>query len=76
MLRRHDAARAQLVLTAARRRIFGEYKSSEPSRFIDEVPAELIDRIVPTHASGYQGNFRTTSSDQSIWPRRPWQSRA
>jgi DNA helicase-2/ATP-dependent DNA helicase PcrA len=51
-------ARAQLVLTgAARRRIFGEYKSSEPSRFIDEVPAELIDRIVPTHASSYQGNF-------------------
>jgi DNA helicase-2/ATP-dependent DNA helicase PcrA len=51
-------ARAQLVLTgAARRRIFGEYKSSEPSRFIDEVPAELIDRIVPTQASGYQGNF-------------------
>ena len=51
-------ARARLVLTgAARRRIFGEYKSSEPSRFIDEVPAELIDRIVPTHASSYQGNF-------------------
>src|SRR6185503_8689329 len=50
-------ARAQLVLTgAARRRIFGEYKSSEPSRFIDEVPAELIDRIVPTPASSYQGN--------------------
>ncbi|MGZ5494897.1 MAG: ATP-dependent helicase, partial [Thermoanaerobaculia bacterium] len=32
-------ARANLVLTgAARRRIFGEYQSSEPSRFIDEVP--------------------------------------
>jgi DNA helicase-2/ATP-dependent DNA helicase PcrA len=51
-------ARAQLVLTgAARRRIFGEYKSSEPSRFIDEVPAELIDRVLPAQASGYQGNF-------------------
>src|SRR5207247_11053019 len=32
-------ARSRLVLTgAARRRIFGEYQSSEPSRCIDEVP--------------------------------------
>jgi DNA helicase-2/ATP-dependent DNA helicase PcrA len=52
-------ARRQLVLTgAARRRIFGEYQSSEPSRFIDEVPAELVERIQPTFSSsGYQGNF-------------------
>lgn len=52
-------ARRRLVLTgAARRRVFGEYKSSEPSRFIDEVPAELIDRIAPAFTgSGYQGNF-------------------
>src|SRR5436309_2121866 len=51
-------ARKQLVLTgAARRRIFGEYQASEPSRFIDEVPAELVDRVVPSFAaSGYQGN--------------------
>jgi len=52
-------ARRQLVLTAAaRRRVFGEYQSNEPSRFIDEVPAELVDRLVPTFSSsGYQGNF-------------------
>src|SRR5204863_3863429 len=52
-------ARAKLVLTgAARRRIFGEYQSSEPSRFIDEVPAELLDRVMlPVAASPYQGNF-------------------
>jgi DNA helicase-2/ATP-dependent DNA helicase PcrA len=52
-------ARSRLVLTgAARRRIFGEYQSSEPSRFIDEVPAELIDRVAPSYSSsGYQGNF-------------------
>ena len=52
-------ARSQLVLTgAARRRIFGEYQSSEPSRFIDEVPAELVERIAPAFSSsGYQGNF-------------------
>jgi DNA helicase-2/ATP-dependent DNA helicase PcrA len=52
-------ARRHLVLTgAARRRIFGEYQSHEPSRFIDEVPAELVERQQPTYSSsGYQGNF-------------------
>jgi DNA helicase-2/ATP-dependent DNA helicase PcrA len=52
-------ARRQLVLTgAARRRIFGEYQSSEPSRFIDEVPAELVDRVPASYStSAYQGNF-------------------
>jgi DNA helicase-2/ATP-dependent DNA helicase PcrA len=52
-------ARSQLVLTgAARRRIFGEYQSSEPSRFIDEVPAELVERVAPAYSTpGYQGNF-------------------
>jgi ATP-dependent DNA helicase UvrD/PcrA len=51
-------ARSKLVLTgAARRRVFGEYQSSEPSRFIDEVPAELVDRVAPTYSSPYQGNF-------------------
>jgi len=51
-------ARQRLVLTAAaRRRIFGEYQSSKPSRFIDEVPAELLDRMEPSFSSGYQGNF-------------------
>jgi len=52
-------ARSRLVLTgAARRRIFGEYQSSEPSRFIDEVPAELVERVAASYSSsGYQGNF-------------------
>jgi DNA helicase II / ATP-dependent DNA helicase PcrA len=51
-------AQSQLVLTsAARRRIFGEYQSTEPSRFFDEIPAELIQRIEPTYASPYQGSF-------------------
>src|SRR5207244_3538865 len=52
-------ARSRLVLTgAARRRVFGEYQSSEPSRFIDEVPAELIDRVTPSISSAlYQGNL-------------------
>jgi len=39
-------ARERLILTgAARRRIFGEYQSTEPSRFLDEIPAELVRKI-------------------------------
>ena len=38
-------ARKQLVLTsAARRRVFGEYQNTEPSRFIEEIPADLIEQ--------------------------------
>jgi DNA helicase II / ATP-dependent DNA helicase PcrA len=52
-------ARSQLVLTgAARRRVFGEYQSMEPSRFMDELPPELVDRIEPAYpTSSYQGSF-------------------
>jgi DNA helicase-2/ATP-dependent DNA helicase PcrA len=55
-------ARSKLVLTgAARRRIFGEYQNSEPSRFIDEVPSTLVDRIAPAFSQpgdrAYQSNF-------------------
>jgi DNA helicase-2/ATP-dependent DNA helicase PcrA len=38
-------ARERLILTsAARRRVFGEYQASEPSRFLDEIPAELVQK--------------------------------
>jgi DNA helicase-2/ATP-dependent DNA helicase PcrA len=36
-------ARRQLFMTsAARRRVFGEYQSTEPSRFLDELPPHLL----------------------------------
>jgi DNA helicase-2/ATP-dependent DNA helicase PcrA len=52
-------ARARLVLTgAARRRIFGEYQASQPSRFIDEVPEHLLDRTASSYSSSlYQAGF-------------------
>jgi DNA helicase II / ATP-dependent DNA helicase PcrA len=52
-------ARSRLVLTgAARRRVFGEYKATQPSQFIDEVPAELLDRLAPSFSSSsFQGSF-------------------
>jgi DNA helicase-2/ATP-dependent DNA helicase PcrA len=51
-------AQSQLILTsAARRRVFGEYQATQPSRFLDEIPPELVERIVPTYASPYQSTF-------------------
>jgi DNA helicase-2/ATP-dependent DNA helicase PcrA len=53
-------AESQLVLTsAARRRVFGEYQATEPSRFLDEIPAELIERLTPVYAPQY-GSFSHT----------------
>jgi DNA helicase-2/ATP-dependent DNA helicase PcrA len=44
-------ARRRLVLSAAaRRRIFGEYQASEPSRFIKEIPTDLLEPVAPAYA--------------------------
>jgi DNA helicase-2/ATP-dependent DNA helicase PcrA len=51
-------AQSRLVLTsAARRRVFGEYQATQPSRFLDEIPTELVDRIAPSWTSASQGTF-------------------
>jgi len=56
-------ARKQLVLTsAARRRVFGEYQNTEPSRFIDEIPQDLIEQEVsytqPRYGGGTDWTYR------------------
>ncbi len=78
-------ARARLVLTgAARRRVFGEYQSVRPSRFLEEVPGELVESaqspsLALTSAqrrfsyAGSQGprepaRFRYEEEDQSARP--------
>jgi len=51
-------AQRRLVLTsAARRRVFGDYQSTEPSRFIDEIPRELMEELPSTFVSPYQSSF-------------------
>jgi DNA helicase-2/ATP-dependent DNA helicase PcrA len=51
-------AQSNLVLTsAARRRVFGEYQATEPSRFLDEIPSELVERIAPAWNTAYQSAF-------------------
>ena len=45
-------AQTRLILTsAARRRVFGEYKASEVSRFLEEIPSELIEVVAPVFST-------------------------
>ena len=51
-------AQARLVLSgAARRRVFGEYQATEPSRFIGEIPPELVKVVTPAWSAPSQGSF-------------------
>jgi ATP-dependent DNA helicase UvrD/PcrA len=44
-------AQKRLVLTsAARRRVFGDYQSTQPSRFIEEIPVTLIEAVPSAYA--------------------------
>ena len=48
-------AQSQLVLTsAARRRTFGEYRDTDPSRFLHEIPDELVETVVSPRMPGRQ----------------------
>ena len=38
-----------------RRRVFGEYQSSDPSRFLAELPADLVERVEPNYAPSWGG---------------------
>src|SRR6185503_12473098 len=56
-------AQRRLVLTsAARRRVFREYQSTEPSRFIDEIPPGLMEEVPSTFLAPQQSfsQFRGT----------------
>ena len=56
-------AQRRLVLTsAARRRVFGDYQATNPSRFIDEIPLELIEEVPSSFVSAQPSfsQFRDT----------------
>ena len=56
-------AQRRLVLTsAARRRVFGDYQSTDASRFIDEIPAGLIEEVASAYLPPQQSfsQFRGT----------------
>jgi DNA helicase-2/ATP-dependent DNA helicase PcrA len=74
-------ARRRLVLTsAARRRVFGEYMNTQPSRFIEEIPADLIEQEYPSYTSAYRQprsggwEYRANPYGRS-GPRRPDRAR-
>jgi DNA helicase II / ATP-dependent DNA helicase PcrA len=49
-------AMSRLYLTsAARRRVFGEYQNSEPSRFLEEIPPDLVEQEFSSQGSPYGG---------------------
>ncbi|HSL22632.1 MAG TPA: UvrD-helicase domain-containing protein [Vicinamibacterales bacterium] len=51
-------AQRLLVLTgAARRRVFGEYQGTAPSRFLAEIPSELVKVIAPSWSAPLQDSF-------------------
>jgi DNA helicase II / ATP-dependent DNA helicase PcrA len=47
------AERRLFLSSASRRRVFGEYQPTEPSRFLDEIPKELVEEVeAPSAAYG------------------------
>jgi DNA helicase II / ATP-dependent DNA helicase PcrA len=47
-------ARSRLVLTgAARRRVYGDYQGTQPSRFLEEIPPDLVEQEFSTYSSPY-----------------------
>ena len=62
-------AQSTLVLTsAARRRIFGEYQATTPSRFVDEIPPHLLE-VTASSVAPSQREFSSTGF------RRDWRAR-
>jgi DNA helicase-2/ATP-dependent DNA helicase PcrA len=50
-------ARSRLILTsAARRRVFGDYQGTQPSRFLVEIPADLVEQEFSTYSASSSGS--------------------
>ncbi len=68
-------AEQKLILTsAARRRVFGEYQGTQPSRFLEEIPQELV-LEVPSYgssraASGFAGRRPSWTTGANPYARR------
>jgi DNA helicase-2/ATP-dependent DNA helicase PcrA len=57
-------AQRRLVLTsAARRRVYGDYQGTEPSRFIDEIPSELLETVSSALSFGSSQTYTTRPGD-------------
>jgi DNA helicase-2/ATP-dependent DNA helicase PcrA len=52
------AERRVVLTSAARRRVFGDYQPTEPSRFIDEIPPELMEAVPSASPASQYSRFR------------------
>lgn len=67
-------AESQLLLTsAARRRVFGEYQSTEPSRFFEEIPTELVTIVEPSYSGPTYAPIGSGGRRRQSRRRRAWQ---
>ncbi len=58
-------AQRRVVLTsAARRRVFGDYQSTEPSRFIDEIPPQLMETVPSAMSFGSAQAYAPRGGDR------------
>src|SRR6186713_1534858 len=58
-------AERRLVLTsAARRRVYGDYQSTEPSRFIDEIPPNLMETVPSAMSFGAAQAYAPRGGDR------------
>jgi DNA helicase-2/ATP-dependent DNA helicase PcrA len=66
-------AEKRLILTSAlRRRLFGEYQATEPSRFLDEVPPELIEDVSVQSGGTFGQGFGRHIGSQTRPQRSSW----
>src|SRR5262249_46870787 len=65
-------ARERLILTsAARRRVFGDYHQTQPSRFLDEIPDALMKRVEPVSSPRWSGQPYELRNPYGRRPRQP-----
>ena len=60
------AERLCTICFAGNRRIFGQWQSSMPSRFIDELPAEHVDVLTPPGLYGGAYGMQTETSNLAV----------
>ena len=60
------AERLCTICFAGNRRIFGQWQSSMPSRFIDELPAEHVDVLTPPGLYGGAYGMQTEASNLAV----------
>jgi DNA helicase-2/ATP-dependent DNA helicase PcrA len=66
-------AERRLILTSAmRRRLFGEYQATEPSRFVDEVPRELVDDVSADAVNASRIGFGRSGLSSAMNTRSRW----